>query len=286
LRPQAARRLAATPEERQKVFMRLALALEYDGAQFCGWQTQPTGCGIQDHLEAALARIAGHDVETVCAGRTDAGVHACEQIVHFDTCAHRPLSAWVRGTNAMLPPGSSVLWSREMTAQFHARYSALRRHYRYVLLNRPVRPAIGHGRVGWFHLPLDPARMREAAAFLAGEHDFSAFRSSECQARSPIRRLERISIARRGDYLIFDFRANAFLHHMVRNLVGTLVYVGSGRHEPQWVRHVLLSRDRALAAPTFDAAGLYLARVEYDAAWELPASTDTAAGVIEDLIQT
>jgi tRNA pseudouridine38-40 synthase len=191
----------------------------------------------------------------------------------------------VRGANASLPRGLSVLWASEVSPEFHARYSALGRHYRYVLLNRGVRPAIAHGRVGWFHLPLDVARMREAASFLVGEHDFSAFRSSECQARTPTRRLERIAIERRGEYLVFDFQANAFLHHMVRNLVGTLVYVGSGRHEPPWVEQVLLSRDRSRAAPTFDAAGLYLARVEYDASWGLPSLPQHDTPFIEDLLR-
>jgi tRNA pseudouridine38-40 synthase len=268
------------------VFPRIALGIEYDGARFCGWQTQPAACGVQDHLEAALAQIAGERVATICAGRTDAGVHGAGQVVHFDTAAQRPLSAWVRGANASLLRGLSVLWATEVSPEFHARYSALRRHYRYVLLNRPVRPAIAHGRVGWFHLPLDADRMREAAALLLGEHDFSAFRSSECQARSPIRRLERIAIERRGEYLVFDFQANAFLHHMVRNLVGTLVYVGSGRHEPPWVEQVLRSRDRALAAPTFDAAGLYLERVEYDASWGLPVVSSENTLLIEDLLRS
>ena len=252
--------------------MRIVLGLEYDGSQFCGWQTQPSGCGVQDHLEAALAHIAGERVETICAGRTDAGVHALGQLVHFDTAAVRPTSAWVRGVNASLPPGVAVLWAHEASTQFHARFSALNRCYRYVLLNRPVRPAVGHGRIGWFHLPLDAGRMDEAARLLVGEHDFSAFRSSECQARSPVRELRRIEIERRGDYVFFQFCANAFLHHMVRNLVGTLVYVGKGRHEPEWVSEVLASRDRARAAPTFDPAGLYLATVDYDPAWGLPAS--------------
>ena len=268
------------------MFPRFALGLEYDGAQFCGWQTQPSACGVQDHLESALAQIAGERIETVCAGRTDAGVHACAQVVHFDTAAQRPLSAWVRGVNAALPNGVAVLWAKEVSPDFHARYSALHRHYRYVLLNRPVRPAIGHGRVGWFHLPLDAARMREAAALLVGERDFSAFRSSECQARSPVRRLERIAIERRGDYLILDFQANAFLHHMVRNLMGTLVYVASGRREPQWVEHLLAERNRALAAPTFDAAGLYLARVEYDASWGLPIAAGEPVDILDELLQT
>ena len=252
--------------------VRIALGLEYDGAHFCGWQTQPSGCGVQDHLEAALAPIAEERIETICAGRTDAGVHALEQVVHFDTFAQRPSSAWVRGVNASLPAGIAVLWAHEVSEDFNARYSALDRSYRYVLVNRPVRPAIAHGRIGWFHAPLDVGAMRRAATFLVGEHDFSAFRSSECQARSPVRELRRLDIERHGDYLVFDFRANAFLHHMVRNLVGTLVYVGKGRHGADWVSEVLASRDRSKAAPTFDPAGLYLARVAYDPAWGLPAA--------------
>src|SRR5581483_5081311 len=249
---------------------RIALGVEYDGAAFCGWQTQPSGCGVQDALETALSSIAAAPVETVCAGRTDAGVHALEQVVHFDVAARRPEAAWVRGVNASLPAAMAVLWATAVEETFHARYAARRRSYRYVLLNRAVRPAAEHGRVGWFHLPLDVDAMHAAARLLEGEHDFSAFRSSECQARSPVRTLEKIAIERRGDYVVFDFSANAFLHHMVRNLVGTLIYVGKGRHPPEWAREVLARRDRALAAPTFDAAGLYLARVEYDSAWSLP----------------
>ncbi|HUP93889.1 MAG TPA: tRNA pseudouridine(38-40) synthase TruA [Burkholderiales bacterium] len=250
--------------------VRVALGVEYDGAAFCGWQTQPSGCGVQDHLEAALAHIAGETVETTCAGRTDAGVHALEQVVHFDTTARRPLSAWVRGVNASLPATLAVLWSQEVRSDFHARYSARNRCYRYVLLNHPVRPAADHGRVGWFHLPLDVERMREAAQFMTGEHDFSAFRSAECQARSPVRDLRTIEIERRGVYVVFDFCANAFLHHMVRNLMGTLIHIGKGKRAPPWAAEVLASRDRSQCAPTFDAAGLYLARVEYDAEWDLP----------------
>lgn len=250
--------------------MRIALGLEYDGSSFCGWQTQPSGCAVQDHLEAALAHIAGERVATTCAGRTDSGVHALSQVVHFDTLAQRPPSAWVRGVNASLPAGIAVLWAREVDPEFHARYAALERCYRYVLLNRAVRPAAAHGRVGWFHLALDEGRMRRAAGHLCGEHDFSAFRSSECQARSPVRELRRVSIERLNDHIVFEFRANAFLHHMIRNLVGTLVYVGKGRHEPEWIAQVLESRDRSRAAPTFEAAGLYLASITYDAQWALP----------------
>lgn len=250
--------------------MRIALGIEYDGSFFCGWQTQPAGCAVQDRLESALSQIAGERIATVCAGRTDAGVHALAQVAHFDTSAERPLNAWVRGTNALLPPALAVTCAKVVSDQFHARYSALERCYRYVLLNRAVRPAADRARVGWFHLPLALDRMRDAARLLVGEHDFSAFRSSECQARSPVRHLRRLDIERRGEYVIFELSANAFLHHMVRNIVGCLVYVGKGKYPPEWIAGVLAGRDRALAAPTFDAAGLYLARVAYDPVWDLP----------------
>lgn len=250
--------------------MRVALGIEYDGGGFCGWQTQPGGCAVQDRLEGACAAIAGTPVKTVCAGRTDAGVHALGQVVHFDCEVERPESAWVRGVNALLPAAMAVTWARPVDGEFHARFSALSRTYRYVLFNSPVRPAADHGRVGWFHLPLDVARMREAAACLVGEHDFSAFRAAECQAQSPVRTLHEATVEQSGPYAVFEFRANAFLHHMVRNLVGSLVYVGKGKHPPQWIAEVLNGRDRAAAAPTFDASGLYLARVEYDPHWGLP----------------
>jgi tRNA pseudouridine38-40 synthase len=246
--------------------------VEYDGAGFCGWQTQPSGCAVQDYLEHALSRIAGEPVSITCAGRTDAGVHALAQVVHLDTRAERPPSAWVRGVNAALPAQVAVLWACEVPEAFHARYSALSRSYRYILLNDTVRPAAAHGRVGWFHLPLDVAQMRSAARLLVGEHDFSAFRSSECQARSPVRTLHAIDIEACGIYVVFDLRANAFLHHMVRNLVGSLVYVGTGKRDAGWVGDVLASRERARAAPTFDAAGLYLTCVEYGPAWSIPAA--------------
>lgn len=250
--------------------MRIALGLEYDGSAFCGWQTQPTGCAVQNRLETALSQVAGEPIAVIGAGRTDAGVHALGQVVHFDTVAARPLTAWVRGANALLPSALAVTWAKDVGEEFHARYSALERCYRYVLLNRPVRPAADRARVGWFYQPLAVDRMREAARLLVGEHDFSAFRSSECQARSPVRHLRRLDVERRGDYLVMEFRANAFLHHMVRNIVGCLVYVGKGKHPPGWMGEVLAARDRTRAAPTFDAAGLYLVCVAYDAAWGLP----------------
>lgn len=249
---------------------RVALGIEYDGSAYCGWQTQPAACAVQDELESALSQIAGERIVTVCAGRTDAGVHALAQVVHFDSAARRPLTAWVRGANALLPSTLAVTWARVVGGQFHARYSALERCYRYVLLNRAVRPAADQARVGWFHLPLALEPMQRAARLLIGEHDFSAFRSSECQARSPVRQLRRLDIQRRGDYVLFEFCANAYLHHMVRNIVGALLHVGKGRHPPEWVGEVLRGRDRSQAAATFDAAGLYLSRVVYDAAWGLP----------------
>jgi tRNA pseudouridine38-40 synthase len=249
---------------------RIALGLEYNGASFCGWQTQPTGCAVQDALETALGEIAGEEVATICAGRTDAGVHALAQVVHFDTRAARPGSAWVRGVNGLLPAAVAVTWSCEITPDFNARYSALERCYRYVLLSHPLRPALNHGRIAWSHLALDVDCIADASRILLGEHDFSAFRSAECQAKSPVRELRRIDIRRSGDYVIFDLAANAFLHHMVRNIVGCLVYVGSGKNDAAWLAEVLASRDRRLAAPTMDAAGLYLAHVSYDAKWALP----------------
>ncbi|HEV8517584.1 MAG TPA: tRNA pseudouridine(38-40) synthase TruA [Burkholderiales bacterium] len=249
--------------------MRVALGIEYNGSAFCGWQTQPSRCAVQDALELALAKIAGEKIATICAGRTDAGVHALDQVVHFDTGAERPPSAWVRGTSALLPQGAAVIWAQPAAAEFHARYSAYERCYRYVLLNHPVRPAINQGRVGWVHLPLDIESMRAAARHLIGEHDFSAFRSAECQAKSPVRDLKHLDIRGSGDYIVFELVANSFLHHMVRNIVGSLVYVGKGRHDPAWLASVLASRDRKLAAPTLEAAGLYLARVGYDAKWGL-----------------
>jgi len=259
--------------------MRIALALEYDGSRFLGWQTQPGGGTVQDTLQAALSGIAGSAVQVTCAGRTDRGVHAREQVVHFDTGAARPDSAWVRGVNALLPDSVAVLWAARVADDFHARYAALARTYRYVLLNRPVRPALAARHAGWTHAPLDVAAMRAAALQLVGEHDFSAFRAAECQARSPVRTLQALEVQARGERIDFVLRANAFLQHMVRNIVGTLVYVGNGRHAPQWAGEVLASRDRARAAPTFAAEGLYLERVEYAERWALPMPEPGALGV-------
>ncbi|TXT24143.1 MAG: tRNA pseudouridine38-40 synthase [Gallionellaceae bacterium] len=249
--------------------MRIALGVEYDGSPYSGWQSQPDVPNIQDTLQAALSGIAGGSVSVIAAGRTDAGVHALEQVVHFDTVAERPLSAWVRGTNALLPSSIAVLWAQPVPDEFHARFSAQARSYRYQLINRPVRTASQHGKAGWFHAPLDVGQMREAAQHLLGEHDFSAFRASECQAKTPVKNLAQLDIRKDGDVIVFDLTANAFLHHMVRNIVGCLVYVGKGKHPPEWMKEILESRNRNQAAPTFAPDGLYLRNITYDAKWEL-----------------
>lgn len=225
---------------------------------------------MQDVLEAGLAAIAGTPVTANAAGRTDRGVHAKAQVVHFDTDVHRPESAWVRGVNAFLPEAIAVLWSRPVAPEFHARFSALSRTYRYRLVNRPVRPGLDARHVGWHHAPLDVGAMRRAARVLVGEHDFSAFRAAECQAKTPVRTMHSITIDRSGDEIHFVLRANAFLQHMVRNIVGSLVYVGAGKHPPAWIGQLLQMRDRTKAAPTFAPEGLYLERIEYDPIWALP----------------
>lgn len=257
--------------------MRYALGIEYDGTAFCGWQSQAGGGAVQDAVEAALAIVADVPTRVVCAGRTDAGVHAIEQVVHFDTEARRPDSAWVRGVNSHLPASIAVRWAQAVPDEFHARFSARGRHYRYLLLNRSQRPGLQAGRVGWHHQLLDVSAMANAATLMLGEHDFSAFRSAECQAKSPVKHLREARVSRRGELIIFDFAASAFLHHMVRNLVGALVYVGKGAHPAEWVTELLASRDRSRAAPTFAAAGLYFAGVDYDPAWNLKVGAgDTA----------
>jgi tRNA pseudouridine38-40 synthase len=250
--------------------MRFALGIEYHGARYCGWQSQPNGCAIQDVVEAALTRIAEQPIRIACAGRTDTGVHAIEQVVHFDTDVSRPLSAWVRGTNANLPSDIAVLWASPVGDDFHARFSAQARRYCYVLLNRPQRPALAAGRVGWYHQTLDVDAMQRAAQCFVGRRDFSAFRSSECQAKSPIKTLHSFRIEGHNDYISFNLHADGFLHHMVRNLVGSLIYVGSNRGSVEWIEGLLHAGNRDLAAPTFAPDGLYLTRIEYDALWALP----------------
>jgi tRNA pseudouridine38-40 synthase len=250
--------------------MRIALGVEYDGSSYNGWQSQPDGNTVQDTLQAALSQIASQPIAIIAAGRTDAGVHALEQVVHFDTQSNRPLTAWVRGVNALLPSNIAVLWAHPVPDEFHARFSAQARSYRYILYNRPMRSALRYGKVGWFYQPLDLAAMRLAAQYLLGEHDFSAFRAAECQAKSPVKTLTQLDIVQQGDSFIFELSANAFLHHQVRNFVGCLVYIGKGKHPPEWMQQVLQSRSRSQAAATFAPDGLYLKSVKYDLKWGLP----------------
>ena len=251
--------------------MRIALGVAYDGAPYAGWQTQPHGRTLQDVLEGALAQFADEPVATTCAGRTDAGVHAVGQVVHFDTTRERALQGWVRGVNRYLPGAIAVQWACTVTPEFHARYSARARHYDYWILNHPVRAPLLHGRVGWVFRPLDVAAMQAAATAVVGTHDFSSFRSAECQARSPERTMSRCEVQRAGSHLVrVRASANAFLHHMVRNLVGALVEVGTGRRSADWMAELLAARDRRLGAPTMDAAGLVLSGVDYDEGFGLP----------------
>ena len=258
---------------------RLALGLAYDGRAYHGWQSQPNGQTVQDRVEWALSAFADVKVKTkiktVCAGRTDTGVHAMNQVIHIDPPVQRELFSWVRGTNRYLPADIAVQWCHPVGAGFHARDSARGRRYRYLLLESAVRPALEAGRCGWIFKPLDGQAMTSAVPYLLGEHDFSAFRAAECQARSPVKTLRSITIERHGDYWRFDFDASAFLHHMVRNLMGCLVAIGTGSKPPAWMAEVLASRSREAAAPTFMADGLYFVGPYYDAHHGLP--TQTAA---------
>jgi len=249
---------------------RIAAGVEYDGGPYHGWQSQRQAASVQQQVELALSQVADHPIEVTCAGRTDAGVHARAQVIHFDTEAARAATAWLLGANRHLPGDISLQWARPVPAHFHARYSALKRSYRYLILNRKARSALAAGRACCVHRPLDAAAMNAAAAWLRGEHDFSAFRSSECQARSPVRRLESIEVARHGDWLRVDVTANAFLHHMVRNIVGVLLAVGRGDAPPERAREQLESRQRSSGEATAPAMGLYLWQVHYAPEFGLP----------------
>lgn len=249
---------------------RFAAGLEYDGRAYAGWQFQPGLDTVQDALQRALSRVADTPVECVCAGRTDAGVHALAQVVHFDTDALRTERGWRLGANTYLPSDVSVIWVREMPPHFHARYSATARSYRYIILNRDSRPGLAAGRATWERRPLDAARMHAAAQVLVGEHDFSAFRAIECQAKSPVRKVESLRVVRSGEWVAIEVTANAFLHHMVRNLAGLLMSVGSGDSAPDRVAAVLAGRDRRLNAATAPPDGLYLAAVRYPVEFGLP----------------
>lgn len=257
---------------------RIALGVQYDGSPWNGYQKQPDRQTVQDQLEIALEKFARTRLATTCAGRTDTGVHALEQVVHFDTALDRPMQSWVRGVNTFLPDSIAVRWAsaipadpaRDPLLDFHARFSARARTYHYVLYNTPVRAPLLAGRAGWVFRPLDVGLMQEAARVLIGTHDFSAFRAAGCQAKSPVKQMHSFEIVRRGDLIVFTVCASAFLHHMVRNLVGSLIYVGLQRTTPAWLGEVLASGNRDLAAPTFMPDGLYLAKIDYDPKWGLP----------------
>ncbi len=253
--------------------MRWALGVSYAGQDYEGWQSQASGKTVQDKLEHALGKLSQDRVSTICAGRTDAGVHGLMQVVHFDTLRTREATAWVRGTNAHLPGDIAVQWARQVPDAFHARGSAIARRYAYVLLESPVRPSVERGRTGWVFRPLDESAMQAAAQLLLGEHDFTSFRASQCQAKTPVKTLRRIDIHRRGHYWRFEFEANAFLHHMIRNLMGCLLVVGRGEQPPSWVAEVLAARSRKVAAPTFSPDGLYFLGPRYEDHWGLPEST-------------
>lgn len=257
--------------------MRIALGVSYSGSGYEGWQSQLSGNTVQDKLELALGKFAAQPIRTLCAGRTDAGVHGLMQVVHFDTLLQRDIASWVRGTNAFLPADIAVQWAREVPDEFHCRGSAVARRYAYVVLESPVRPSVEAGRVGWVYRPLDDAAMRQAVTYLVGEHDFSSFRAAQCQAKSPVKTISRIEISHRGEpnarYWRFEFEANAFLHHMIRNIMGCLVAIGQGNYPPDWLTSVMAARSRDAAAPTFSPDGLYFLGPVYEDHYGLPART-------------
>jgi tRNA pseudouridine38-40 synthase len=259
---------------------RIALGVSYDGTPWQGWQTQPSGQTVQDQIERAIARFVGEPLATICAGRTDTGVHALNQVIHIDSPVTRDNISWVRGVNTFLPDSIAVQWAQPVSEAFHARFSAVSRTYHYIILNTAIAQPLWASRAGWCFRPLDAELMQQAAHHLIGQHDFSSFRSSQCQAASPVRELQALKVWRERDFVRISITANAFLHHMVRNIVGELVLVGQGKHDPDHVSAVLKQRDRTVAAPTFSAAGLYLAQVEYpESLLNIPAATE-----IEDLL--
>ncbi len=250
--------------------MRIAAILEYDGAAFSGWQRQPHAPSVQAAVEAALSNVADEDIAVTVAGRTDAGVHATAQVIHFDTNVTRSSHGWLRGTNSNLPRGIAMLWAGEVADDFHARFGAIEREYRYVILNRPVRPTYLAGRVTHEYRALDVERMNAGAQHLIGTHDFNAYRAAECQAKSPVRELRRLAVERNGEIVTITATANAFLHHMVRNIAGVLMTIGAGEHEPEWAREILETRDRTQGGITAPPDGLYLTRVSYPERFGMP----------------
>ena len=251
---------------------RVAMGVEYDGSSFHGWQIQDHADTVQERLEKAVSSVANHPARVHCAGRTDSGVHGLGQVIHFDTDALRTPRSWVLGSNVNLPPEINVTWAREVSRDFHARFSAMSRRYRYLILNRSTRSAIWRDRATWLHRPLDEARMQAAAAHLLGTHDFSSYRALGCQAKSPVRTLQRLDVSRQHDRIIIDVTADGFLHHMVRNIAGVLVAIGEGERPVEWSREVLGYRDRSLGGVTAPPQGLYLVGVAYPEVFQLPAN--------------
>lgn len=250
--------------------MRFAAILEYDGSRFSGWQWQDSAPSIQQAVEQAVSSVANHDIRVTVAGRTDAGVHALAQVIHFDSDAVRSDHAWLRGVNSNLPPDIALLWAGRVSPEFHARFAATGREYHYAILNRPVRPTVLARRVTHEYRPLDVARMQAAANLLIGTHDFSSYRAAQCQAKSPVRELRALEVTRRGEFVILRVAANAFLHHMVRNLAGVLMDIGAGEREPQWARQILDARDRTVGGITAPPDGLYLTAVQYPEHFGIP----------------
>lgn len=252
--------------------MRIALGIEYDGTHFYGWQAQPSLLTVQSTLQEALAKVANEAIFLFCAGRTDAKVHATGQVVHFDTNAKRHIDAWIWGVNSHLPSSIVVRWAKHVDYSFHARFSALSRRYRYIIFNHPIRPAVLKSRASWHYYPLDIERMRAAGKYLLGEQDFRSFRSSQCNAKTTMRNVFDFQIKRCGDCIIMEIEANAFLHHMVRNIAGVLMKIGSGHKDPLWIREVLAAKNRRAAAETAPPEGLYLMQVSYPNPYVFPLS--------------
>lgn len=252
--------------------MRIALGVEYDGAQFFGWQRQRDVTTVQECLEAALSKVANHKVDVFCAGRTDAGVHGTGQVVHFDTESIRGERGWTMGINANLPDAIAVTWMKEVPDDFHARFSATARRYRYIIYNEKLRPGILNKGLSHYHMPLNADKMHEAAQCLLGENDFSSFRAAQCQSNSPNRNVHFVSVTRKGAFVIIDIKANAFVHHMVRNIAGSLIAVGKGEQEVSWMADLLAKKDRTQAAETAKPNGLYLIDVDYPEEFNLPNS--------------
>ncbi|HAS8177026.1 TPA: tRNA pseudouridine(38-40) synthase TruA [Vibrio vulnificus] len=250
--------------------MRIALGIEYNGTDYFGWQRQREVDSVQDKLEKALSKVANHPVEVQCAGRTDAGVHGTGQVVHFDTNVERKMVAWTMGANANLPKDIAVRWAKEVPDEFHARFSATARRYRYIIFNHALRPGILGSGVSHYHGDLDEKKMHEAGQYLLGENDFTSFRAVQCQSLSPFRNMMHLNVTRHGHYVVIDIKANAFVHHMVRNITGSLIMVGRGEQDPEWIKWLLEAKDRKLAGPTAKAEGLYLVDVDYPEEFDLP----------------